>query len=246
MIRSVKRRVEKWWAALALLSIELAVILAVFFAALFAFGWLVRRVFILEKTSFDQRAFEMLEAWIGPITSDFMVAITFLGTHFFLIPANLILIVWYLFVRKHRWYSIKVPTIAITSLVLMLLLKEIFGRDRPLPPLLFTAKGFSFPSGHAFMSTTFYGLLAYIVWRDVRHQLLRWSLILVLTALILTIGLSRIYLRVHYASDVLAGLSLGIVWLVISISVIRRMELWSKRSIDPMIEESPSVVEGQV
>jgi undecaprenyl-diphosphatase len=49
--------------------------------------------------------------------------------------------------------------------------------------------------------------------------------------LILIIGLSRIYLRVHYTSDVLAGLSLGIVWLVISITASRRMELWSQRRV---------------
>jgi membrane-associated phospholipid phosphatase len=246
MIRGVKRRVEKWWAALALLSVELVVILAVFMVALLAFGWLVRRVFIVEKTTFDERAFQALGNWVGPMTNDFMQAVTFLGTHYFLIPANLFLIIWYLFVRKHKWYSIKVPTIAISSVVMMLGLKQLFGRERPLIPLLEAARGYSFPSGHAFMSTTFYGLLAYIVWQDVKHPILRWVLLILLVLLVLTIGLSRIYLRVHYTSDVLAGLSLGIVWLVISITVIRRMEIWSKRSIDPMVEKTPSVVEGQI
>jgi undecaprenyl-diphosphatase len=163
---------------------------------------------------------------------------TFLGTHYFLIPANLVLIAWFLFVRRHRWYSIKVPAIAISSVVLMLVLKEVFGRDRPLVPLLEAARGFSFPSGHAFMSTTFYGLLAFIVSQDVRSHRLRWVLISGLAVLILIIGLSRIYLRVHYTSDVLAGLCLGIVWLVISITVIRRMERWSRREVDPVVQET--------
>ena len=236
MIRSVQKRIEKVWAAIALLSVELLVILTFFFAALLAFLWLVRRVFLLEKTGFDERAFAALGGYVNPLNNEVMQTFTFLGTHFFLIPANLVLIAWYLFVRKHRWYSIKVPAIAISSVVLMLLLKELFGRARPLIPLLEEARGFSFPSGHAFMSTTFYGLLIFIVWREVRNRALRWTLIIALALLILIIGLSRIYLRVHYTSDVLAGLCLGLVWLIISITVIRRMEQWSKRSIDPMVE----------
>ncbi len=144
-----------------------------FIVALLAFLWLVRRVFIKEKTSFDERAFEALGGYVNPMNNDVMQIITFLGTHYFLIPANLVLIFWFLLIRKHRWYSIKVPAIAISSVVLMLLLKEIFRRDRPLIPLLETARGFSFPSGHAFMSTTFYGLLAYIIWRDVKNRTAR-------------------------------------------------------------------------
>lgn len=236
MIRGVRKRIGGWWAALALLSVEVIITLALFFAFLLGFAWLVRRVFVLEKTAFDERAFEMLGGYVSQLNNEVMQFFTFLGTHYFLIPVNLVLIAWFLFVRKHRWYSITVPTIAITSLLLILLLKEIFARDRPLIPLLEEARGFSFPSGHAFMATTFYGLLAYIVRRDVRNQGLQIGLIMGLTLLVLFICLSRIYLRVHYTSDVLAGISLGVVWLVISITTIRRMEKWSKRSIDPIVE----------
>jgi undecaprenyl-diphosphatase len=239
MIHHVKHRVQKWWAALALLSIEVVVILAAFSGALLVFAWLVRRVFVLNKTGFDEHAFAMLAQYVGPITTDAMRAVTFLGTHFFLIPANILLIVWFLFIRRHKWYSIKVPAIAISSVVMMLGLKAVFGRERPLVPLLEAARGFSFPSGHAFVSTTFYGLLAFIAWRDVRNPTLRWALVIALAALVLFIGLSRIYLRVHYASDVLAGLCLGIAWLVISITVIRRMERWSRRKVDPIVVDEP-------
>src|SRR5688572_24233243 len=115
MIRHVRQRVQKWWASLALLSLEVAVILVVFSCALLVFAWLVRRVFVLEKTGFDEHAFATLAQYVGPITTSAMRAVTFLGTHFFLIPANLALIVWFLFIRRHRWYSIKVPAIAISS-----------------------------------------------------------------------------------------------------------------------------------
>ena len=238
MIRHVKHRVQKWWAALALLSIEVLVIIAVFFAALLVFAWLVRRVFVLQNTRFDERAVRTLAGWVGPITTEAMRSVTFLGTHYFLIPANLLLIIWFLFIRRHRWYSIKVPAIAISSLAMMLGLKEFFARARPLTPLLEAARGFSFPSGHAFVSTTFYGLLAFIAWHDIRNKTLRWTTVGLLAALVLFICVSRIYLRVHYATDVLAGLCLGIAWLVISITVIRRMERWSKREVDPMVVDA--------
>ena len=231
MIRQVKTRIARAWASIALLSVEMVVILGLFFAALTAFAWLVRRVFVLEKTEFDARAFEALGGYVNPLNNEVMHFFTFLGTHYFLIPANLVLVGWFLFVRPHKWYSIKVPAIAISSLIIMLLLKEFFGRDRPLIPLLETARGFSFPSGHAFMSTTFYGLLAYLAWQHIPNRVLRLALGTALWLLILIIGLSRIYLRVHYTSDVLAGLSLGIVWLMISLTAIRQIELWSKRSV---------------
>lgn len=240
MLRNVRHRVQKWWAALALLSVEVVVILTAFSAALLLFAWLVRRVFVLEKTGFDERAFSILAQYVGPITTEAMRTVTFLGTHYFLIPANLLLIVWFLFIRRHKWYSIKVPAIAISSVLMMLGLKEVFGRSRPLVPLLEAAKGFSFPSGHAFVSTTFYGLLAFIAWHDIRNPALRWATVIGLAALVIFIGLSRIYLRVHYASDVLAGFCLGIAWLVIAITVIRRMERWSKKKVDPIVVDEPA------
>jgi len=241
MIRQVRSRVQKWWAALALLSVEIVIILAVFSVALLVFAWLVRRVFVLQNTRFDEHAFRTLAGWVGPITTNAMQTVTFLGTHYFLIPANLILIAIFL-MRRHRWYSIKVPAIAISSVAMMLGLKEAFARARPLVPLLEAARGFSFPSGHAFVSTTFYGLLAFIAWQEVRNRALRWTLVVLLAALVLFICVSRIYLRVHYATDVLAGLCLGIAWLVISITVVRRLERWSKRRIDPVVQEDAPAI----
>lgn len=238
MFIRVKRRIQSWWAALALLSAELTILLLLFFVALIAFAWLVRRVFVVQKTGFDERAFELLGGHVNHFNNEAMHAITFLGTHYFLIPLNLFLVIWFLFVRKHKWYSIKIPTIAISSVLLMLLLKQIFERPRPLIPLLEAARGFSFPSGHALMSTTVYGLLIYIFWLDVRNAVLRWFLIITFTLLVLAICLSRIYLRVHYTSDVLAGISLGIAWLIMSVTIIRRMERWSMRSIDPIVVET--------
>jgi len=87
-------------------------------------------------------------------------------------------------------------------------LKDFFGRDRPPGEHLTFAEGFSFPSGHAMLSIAFYGFIAYLIlfnWPDKRGKILA----ALLYVLIFLIGISRIYLNVHYASDVLVGYLFG-------------------------------------
>jgi len=160
-----------------------------------------------------------------------MEDITFLGTHKFLIPANLALTAYFLFIKKHRWHSIKVASIALSSTAMMFLLKNIFSRHRPLIPLLKPALGYSFPSGHSMMSFSFYGLLIYLCYKYIENRILKWFLITGLFLLILSIGFSRIYLRVHYASDVLAGFSVGIAWLIFSVWLLNKIEWYSRSNL---------------
>jgi undecaprenyl-diphosphatase len=148
-----------------------------------------------------------------------------------------VLIAYFLFIKKHRWYSIKVPAIAISSLALMFGLKHLFDRNRPLVPLLEEARGLSFPSGHALMSVTFYGLLIYIVFKGFKNKAFKWTIISLLLLLILTIGFSRIYLRVHYASDVVAGFCVGLLWLVICVWALNKLEKYSMRKVNPVIQK---------
>jgi len=238
MVRVVRERVSKFWAALALLSVEMLVVLVVFVGSLIAFLLIIRRIFKFGNEKLDFRVFDALQPYVTPTNNKIMLAITFLGRHEFLIPANLMLIAYFLFIRKHRWYSIKVPAIALSSLALMFVLKNLFGRHRPLIPLLEEARGLSFPSGHALMSVTFYGLLIYITWHSITDKRLKWALIISLLILIQLIGFSRIYLRVHYTTDVIAGFATGFLWLVISLWVLKQFEKYSKRKIIPVMEES--------
>ena len=237
MIKKVRERISKVWASLALLSLEIIVVAALFLGAFSGFVFMVRRVFQLKDTKLDYSVFEYLNRYVNETNNSIMQGITFLGRHEFLIPANLFLIFYFLVVKKHKWYSIKVPAIALSSLALMFLLKNLFGRERPLTPLLEEARGLSFPSGHALMSVTFYGLLIYIIWQTVKNEKLRLALSVALIFLILLIGFSRIYLRVHYTTDVIAGFCMGFLWLVLSIWIIDRFEKFSRRKVSPMIED---------
>lgn len=242
MFKRISAGVKKFWAAVALLSLEMIIVLGLFLGALLLFVTMVRRVFFLQNNRFDDKVFNYLNQHVNNDNNQLMLFFTFLGKHEFLIPANLILIAYFLFIKKHRWYSIKVPAIALSSLALMFGLKHLFDRNRPLVPLLEEARGLSFPSGHALMSVTFYGLLIYIVFKGFRNKTLKWTIISLLLLLIFTIGFSRIYLRVHYASDVIAGFCVGLLWLVICVWILNMLEQFSRKKVSPIVEQ-PAIEE---
>lgn len=206
-----------------ILSKELLILLAVFAVSLFSFLLIAFRVFYLDKTGADEKAFAFAHTLVNESTTQAMEIVTFFGSHYFLIPANLLVAGYFLLTKKSR-YSIKVSAIALTSVLIMLGLKLLFNRHRPLIPLLEPAKGLSFPSGHAFMSVCFYGLLMIIIWREERpHPVLKWTLLSLVIVLLLFIGFSRIYLRVHYFTDVVAGFCIGSFWLLLSSFLIDRI-----------------------
>jgi membrane-associated phospholipid phosphatase len=237
MLRRISGRVKSFWAQLALLSVEMTIVLVLFAVALTAFVYITRRVFVLNKTKLDNAVFNYLKTHVSERNNDIMEVFTFLGTHQFLIPANLSLIAYFLFIKKHKWHSIKIPAIALSSLGLMFLLKGLFERERPTVPLLFEAKGLSFPSGHALMSVTFYGLLIYMIFKTVKNPALKWTLISLLVLLIIIIGSSRVYLRVHYATDVIAGYCIGFLWLVFTVWLLNKIEKHSQRKFDKIVEK---------
>ncbi|MNF79928.1 undecaprenyl pyrophosphate phosphatase [compost metagenome] len=165
---------------------------------------------------FDQHVSEYIQAQRGDLWTVIAKVFAFMGSGetefilFFVIGAILI------FKFKHKWETLVFFLGVLGAWLLNTVLKKLIERDRPSAEgWLVEVDGFSFPSGHAMVSILFYGLLAYIVWVNVRQS---WRAAWVIPALaafvILCIGLSRIYLGVHYPSDVLAGYTVGAVVLM--------------------------------
>jgi membrane-associated phospholipid phosphatase len=217
----------QFWEITVLIIAEMLLSLLLFAAAIAILVFLIRKPMRKHKP-IDMAIFDRLQPLVSPQKSKIMLFITFLGKHQFLIPANLLLIFYFLFAAHQNWFSIRIITISLSSLVLMLLLKYLFQRKRPLSPLLKAAKGLSFPSGHAIMAVTFYGLLLYILLHTIDIDWVRYLVTVLLVLLIVLIGYSRVYLRVHYASDVLAGFVIGLLWLWISLSVLNSLEQSAK------------------
>ena len=117
----------------------------------------------------------------------------------------------------------RIAVSVVSNLVLIALLnnilKLIVRRARPTGFRLIAETGYSFPSGHSMVSMAFYGYLIYLIYKNVRNKKLRWTLMTCFSLLILIIGLSRIYLGVHYTSDVFAGFFFSLGYLVIYIKL---------------------------
>jgi undecaprenyl-diphosphatase len=199
-------------------------IIALFLAiALISLAFAIHVVFISNNHQFDKKVFDLVSQFVSPLRTNFLLFITFLGNHKFLLPINILLLVFFIVWKKHR-LTIRITALLLTSVSLLFLMKLSIQRNRPDDPLLDAVSGFSFPSGHALMSVIFYGLLAYIAKAEIKIRWLRIIVVALLLFLILLISYSRIYLRVHYASDVLAGLSVGFIWLVLSLWLIKKIE----------------------
>jgi undecaprenyl-diphosphatase len=169
-------------------------------------------VFVFHETKTDEAVFKVSDTQRNFPCTRFMLFITWWGKHSFLVPANLALIAFFLFLKNNK-RALLTAVISIGGVSLMGLLKNLFARHRPSAPLVDGITNYSFPSGHAMMSVLFYGLLALLCFIYIKNKWLRAALIGLLLLFILLIGFSRIYLRVHYTTDVIAGYSFGLCWL---------------------------------
>ncbi len=108
----------------------------------------------------------------------------------------------------------------LVSILLNIIFKGIIQRDRPLEDFLITESGYSFPSGHSMVSMAYYGLIIYFIYKKIKAKRVRNVLMILIGFLILAIGFSRIYLGVHFASDVIGGFLISIIYLVCVIKLL--------------------------
>lgn len=134
------------------------------------------------------------------------------------------LIVFLYLVRRNFKRAIEIACLGLGGYFLNYVMKEVFRRVRPPDPLIDGLSNFSFPSGHATSAFIFYGLICYLVWKSGWRAPIKWILIIALLLLATLIGFSRIYLRVHYPSDVAAGFCIGLAWLATGIWIMERLK----------------------
>lgn len=125
---------------------------------------------------------------------------------------------------RRRWWALLglVFAMGVGGLV-VLLLKEFFHRARPVQQVIH-AGGYSFPSGHAFAAMVFFGYIIYEAVKHLQNRFWRTVVIVLCVLLIIAIGLSRVYLNVHYLTDVAGGFAAGFIWLCAVIFIIRAVE----------------------
>ena len=129
---------------------------------------------------------------------------------------------------KNKKIGISIFSNLVIITILNQLIKRILQRPRPTEYRIIEETGYSFPSGHSMVSMAFYGYLIYLIYKYVKNKYLKWISIVLLSILICSIGVSRIYLGVHYTSDVLGGFLLSISYLVIYISAVNKFLIKDK------------------
>lgn len=176
-----------------------------------------------ELTVFDDSIYSFIARFISEDMTDLMKFLTFLGSGPVLITLTIIIILALHKYGKKSYYGWIIGINLIASTLLNETFKVIFQRQRPDLLRLIDITGYSFPSGHSMISLSYYGLLAYILWKNVKSSL-RYPVVILSVILIISIGISRIYLGVHYASDVLGGFSAGLAWLAVFIVLSNRFQ----------------------
>lgn len=192
----------------------------VLFICLVGFLALTEDVFNKEIMQGDIIGYKMISTFL---ISDFVTPIAKFITNFggviFLSIATIAL----LLLIKNKKIGLSIFSNIVIITILNQLLKRILRRPRPTEFRIVEETGYSFPSGHSMVSMAFYGYLIYLIYRYIKNKYIKWSLIVLLSILICLIGISRIYLGVHYTSDVLGGFLLSISYLVVYISLIKKI-----------------------
>ncbi len=164
---------------------------------------------VYDKTiPFDNWFYDMFVRGSRSVFLDnFFKYFTYFGSTIGLI----IIVLLFLIFDKDKKIGITLSIGLILSGVLNLIIKLIVKRPRPEVVNVIVESGYSFPSAHAMMSFVVFGLIIYYVYKKVQNKSVKFGLIVALSCLIFMLGLSRIYLGVHYLSDVLAGWCIGYV-----------------------------------
>jgi undecaprenyl-diphosphatase len=178
--------------------------------AIFLFAWLAENVAAQHTLAFDSSVRSVVHSFASPALTRLMFAMSFMGSGGL---AAFALLGFALF-RHFQWRRAAIWLVVTLAgaLVLELTLKLAFHRPRPVPFFGPIPRTYSFPSGHSLFSFCFYGVLAGLLTGRVRSMSARILIWLVAALLVLSIGLSRIYLGVHYPSDVIAGYLAGAIW----------------------------------
>jgi undecaprenyl-diphosphatase len=183
------------------------------------FGWLSQEVLERESFGFDTTILLWLHRHSNAAIDNVMLGITNLGNPNFVVPLvaiTLSLLLW----QKRVWTAQILVLTCLGAVILNQGLKLVFVKPRPqLWTPLIVEHTFSYPSGHALGSAVLYGFLAVLLARG--YPRYRWVIYLMAIILVGAIGLSRLFLGVHYPTDIIAGYAVGIPWLATCVKILQ-------------------------
>ncbi|KKR32561.1 MAG: Phosphoesterase, PA-phosphatase related protein [Candidatus Falkowbacteria bacterium GW2011_GWF2_39_8] len=186
-----------------------------------------------QITNLDQRIENLMHAFMQPGFIKFFLGITLFGESEIIIAFTVGISI-FLWLTKKKFIALMPWFTVLGSGASAYVLKKLVQRQRPIESI-YLEHSFSFPSAHSVLSVAFYGTLVYLLWRGIKTSSTKINALFAVIIITILIGFSRIYLNVHYLSDVLAGYLLGGIWLVAGIIL---TELYSNR-FKPTTDELP-------
>jgi len=194
---------------------------------------------------FDKNVINIIESIRTPLLNKIMAFITYMGNSLAIAISFLIVVILLIILKKYRYlYSLLISMSS--SAVFVLLIKNIIGRQRPpVENALIALKDFSFPSGHSYMAVAFYGLIIYFVFDLLKENNTKFIILLAGIFFILSLGFSRLYLGVHWPSDVFAGFAAAIALITTIITILEIKEKFQPiKKIIPLKTKKTALVAG--
>lgn len=195
------------------------VLVIILLVALLLFGFIVHLVFIREEQQFDRTMIQAIQPYKTPGWIKFAEIITRFGSNIFLLPAY-VLIAGFQLYRGRKMLAINIAILGLSSIALLHGLKALFKRSRPDTAVMEELSRYSFPSGHTMSAFIFCCIAGYLAWKIKISIALKAVIIFLLLVFALLVGFSRIVLGVHYPSDVLGSLALGVAWVLLSVTIL--------------------------
>jgi len=199
------------------LSGRVILLLLLITGTVFLFGLITHEVLWEKEEALDMHVFNWLSMHvISPQLTFFMKKVTYCASSRFLQVAYALIVISYMAARDWK-RAIEIAVVGLGGFLVNYFMKLSFERTRPSNPLVEPLQNFSYPSGHATSGFIFYGLVVYLVWKSSIADIYKYVAAVVLIFFSILIGVSRVYLRLHYTSDVIAGFCVGFIWLFLCV-----------------------------
>lgn len=171
---------------------------------------------------------QYITSYRTPTRTKYFTFITNVGDSFGYLCVFIVATIAFYMIFKNWKYVIELALIALLSLSSNIILKQVINRARPASEHLVTVDTLSYPSGHAMGAMAFYGFLIYLFYKFKINSFLKVCIIMLLTILILSIGISRIYLGVHFPSDVAGGFIAGFIWVILCVFILNVIRIFKE------------------
>ncbi|WP_052143799.1 phosphatase PAP2 family protein [Wocania ichthyoenteri] len=249
MIKFLKELINKLRGLLGKYDVTFPYVIAIILALIVVIGGINIFVELTDTLSteqlsnYDDKITDYIISFRSPILTDYFTIVTQLGGLYGYIVVVFISAFISLVVFRKWKYMVQITFVLALSALSNLVLKRFINRARPEIEHLVTVETLSYPSGHAMAAMAFYGFLIYLFYKFKMHKLIKYSVIFLLTILIFSIGISRIYLGVHFPSDVAGGFIAGAIWVIFCVILFNIIEVFRRDPKTPGGVEKMDAIE---